>query len=81
MEDLDRTKEAPWHGLGVPKTHDATQARTHGLHDMCDVHPVTVMTWGLVRPTLPCASTRVPKPCAMSQLEKLWAQRYGSMGH
>ena len=38
--------------LGMPKTQDATQARTHGLHDMCGVHPVTATAWGLVRPTL-----------------------------
>ena len=25
--------------LGVPKTHDTTRAHTHGLHDMCGVHP------------------------------------------
>ena len=37
--------------LGMPKTHDATQACTHGLHDMCGVHPVTATAWGLVRPT------------------------------
>ena len=50
---LDRTKWAPWHDLGVPKTHDVTRAHTHGLHDMCGVHHVAAMARGMVQPT-PC---------------------------
>ena len=60
--------------LGVPKTHDMTRARTHGLHDMCGVHPVATMTQGLVRLTSPRAGTRAPKLCAVSQLRKPWVQ-------
>ena len=38
----------PWACLGHM---DDTQARTHELHDMCGVYPVTATIWGLVRPT------------------------------
>ena len=38
--------------LGVPKTHEHdSSTRTHGLHDMCGVHPVAVTARGLVWPT------------------------------
>ena len=48
--------EAPrrHHGttLGVPRTHGwHTSTQTHGLHDMCGVHPVATTAQGLVRPT------------------------------
>ena len=38
----------PWAYLG--HTND-TQACTHGLHDMCGVHPVGATTRGMARPT------------------------------
>nr|CAN62987.1 hypothetical protein VITISV_033997 [Vitis vinifera] len=38
----------PWACLGHT---DATRARTHGLHDMCGVHPVAATARGLVWPT------------------------------
>ena len=84
-------REPPWkaltaprghHGttLGVPKTHEHDSSTcTHGLHDMCGVHPVAATARGLVRPTPPHASTRAPKPCAVSQLMKPWAQCHGLM--
>ena len=65
--------------LGVPKTHDATRAHTHGLHGMCGVHPVAATARGLVQPTPPRAGTRALKPCAVSQLMKPWAQCHGLM--
>ena len=78
--------------LGVPRTHDVTQAHTHGLHDMCGVHLVAATARGLMRPTssprkheawcglpLPHAGTRAPKSCAVSQLMKPWAQCHGLM--
>ena len=38
----------PWACLG---RMDDTIAHTHGLHDMCGVHPVAATTQGQVRPT------------------------------
>ena len=60
------TMARPWACL---KHTDVTRARTHRLHDMCGVHPVAA-TMGTM-----------PKPCAVSQLMKPWAQCHGLMGH
>ena len=42
------TTTRPWACLGHL---DGTLTRTHGFHDMCDVHPVAATARDLVRPT------------------------------
>ena len=63
------------------KHTDVTRARTHGSTTcvVCTPWPQRHGAWCGLPP--PRVGTRAPKPCAMSQLMKSWAQCHGLMGH